>query len=186
MNKYQDNILSLLKDNESLRKVNTKQQKEIAGQEITSQHLQKQLIDHFIKEVKLSTGAGSEATVDKIKEVLAKQFLEMRVLIKRAMDSERHHLIQEKRALVYKQKEELKSEKQNYIRLLKHIKNAVYEKAKNKEVMSGVLEAIQLKINELHEVKIAQREQENEQQASEICNAEIKQSYTMSTLHYQK
>lgn len=36
--------------------------------------------------------------------------------------------------------------------------------------MSGVLEAIEVKINELHEVKIAQREQENDQQAKEICN----------------
>ena len=47
--------------------------------------------------------------------------------------------------------------------------------------MSGVLEAIQVKIHELHEVKIAQREQENDQNANEISNSEIKKSYTIST-----
>ena len=64
--------------------------------------------------------------------------------------------------------------------MLKHIKISICKKKNEKELLSGVLDQIQLKIDELHAFEISKADQ------SAKPKVNIKQSYIISTNQFRR
>jgi len=153
--KYQSLCQQLMAETEHLKKVGVSQQQTNAEVEKIGTHVFKDAVAYFAKE--LENSRIRVINQDIPESLLNKVYLQMRIFIKRALESESSQLILEQRQLVLRQKEALKSDKQNYIRLLKHIKIAICKKETNRDTFSGVLDQIQQKIDELCMAKLAQK-----------------------------
>ena len=80
----------------------------------------------------------------------------------------------------------MRSEKHNFIKLLKNIKSVVCDRKKelNQEKLTGVLDHIQIKIDELCQLKVGSTDKPETNIAP--VKVDIRQSYDIATEHYQK
>lgn len=80
----------------------------------------------------------------------------------------------------------MRSEKHNFIKLLKNIKSVVCDKKRemSQEKLTTVLDHIQVKIDELYQIKIGNDEKVIKESAPP--KIDIRKSYDIATEHYQK
>lgn len=85
------------------------------------------------------------------------------------------------------QREAIKSEKQNFIRLLKHVKIAVSRRDSNKEGLAKLLQHVEEKMDDLYHLKVEVQSERREQEAELTKEkVDLKQIYNHATQHYQK
>ena len=113
----------------------------------TKEHVFKDIVDHFVNEVKLV----GRISGDKLHQLIDKQFINICVIVKKALKAQHNfNILDQRECIKYKLKTQQK-ETNNYLRLLKNIRDAIQKKQANKESLSGVLHAIQDKLDELYQ-----------------------------------
>lgn len=108
----------------------------------------------------------------------------MRIIIKQKLEQQSTMRVQEQKEYILQKSQNLRNEKQKFIKLLRDIKNAVCNKKKEEgqEKLTGVLDHIQTKIDELYQLKIENKAKQD----PEMVKVDLQQSYNISTEHYQK
>ena len=88
-----------------------------------------------------------------LEEFFKESFRNMRLLISNSIQQQKLSLNQQIREQLLHRKDQMKSERQNFLKLLKHIKSAICTKKEKAEGLRELLDHLQMKIDELLALK---------------------------------
>jgi len=91
----------------------------------TKQHVFKDIVDHFVREVKNQTGRIGE---DKLQRLIDKQFISVSIIVKKALEAQHNFKILDQRECNKHKLKNQQTERTNYLRLLKNIRDAISKK----------------------------------------------------------
>ena len=117
-----------------------------------------------------STLASTDDAAESFKDLLKNVYIHMRVLVEKTNQKALIERVSEQQQVVIQKRQNMRNYRQNYLKLLKHIKIAVCSKKAKESTIRTVLDQLEAKLEELKsfEVKKCQVSQPNDEEINTL------------------